>query len=71
MKFFDFGKVESSKTADMGYAIFQAASNISTSNKSPTSVGLVAQYGGEDSDDEAGQSDERELEAQVTAEESK
>ena len=56
----------------MGYAILQAASNANTSSKSPTSAGLVAQYGGEDSDDDdAAQSDEKELEAQVGAEESK
>uniref|UniRef100_A0A5K3EN32 G-patch domain-containing protein n=2 Tax=Mesocestoides corti TaxID=53468 RepID=A0A5K3EN32_MESCO len=63
--------VESSKTADMGYAILQAA-NAASSNGASTTAGLVAQYGGEDSeDDETGQSDEKELETQVAAEESK
>uniref|UniRef100_A0A915EXV6 RNA binding protein 5 n=1 Tax=Echinococcus canadensis TaxID=519352 RepID=A0A915EXV6_9CEST len=63
---------EDCKTADMGYAILQAASNATISSGSPTITGLVAQYGGEDSEeDDVTQSDEKEVEAQVTAEESK
>ncbi|VDL62022.1 unnamed protein product [Hymenolepis diminuta] len=65
-------QIESSKTADMGYAVLQASTNASTSNNSPKAAGLVAQYGGDDSEDEDGpQTDEKELETQVSAEETK
>ncbi|VDM34971.1 unnamed protein product [Hydatigera taeniaeformis] len=63
---------ENCKTADTGYAILQAATNASVLSSSPATAGLVAQYGGEDSEeDEVTQLDEKELETQVTAEESK
>lgn len=56
----------------MGYAVLQASTNASASNNSPKAAGLVAQYGGDDSEDEdAPQTDEKELETQVSAEETK
>nr|CDS33947.1 RNA binding protein 5 [Hymenolepis microstoma] len=65
-------QTESSKTADMGYAVLQASTSASASNNSPSTAGLVAQYGGDDSDEEeVPQTDEKDLEAQVSAEETK
>ncbi|KAM7540328.1 hypothetical protein Aperf_G00000034441 [Anoplocephala perfoliata] len=63
---------ECSRTADMGYAVLQASANAAAATNSPKTAGLVAQYGGDDSEDEdVTQTDEKELEAQVAAEESK
>ncbi|VDN08796.1 unnamed protein product [Dibothriocephalus latus] len=69
---------ETSKTADTGYAILQATSSTLLNQPGTAAAGLVAHYGGEDSDEsnhaeaENPQSqDNRELEAQVAAEESK
>lgn len=64
--------MECSRTADMGYAVLQASANAAAASNSPKTAGLVAQYGGDDSEDEdVPQADEKELEAQIAAEESK
>nr|VZI48084.1 unnamed protein product [Spirometra erinaceieuropaei] len=69
---------ETSKTADTGYAILQATSSTLLNQPSTSASGLVAHYGGEDSDEsnhaeaENPQThDTKELEAQAAAEESK